>query len=118
LDTVCLVAPTTPESRIEPVLAGCSGFAYCVSVAGVTGEKKPVAATVGELVKKVRAVSDLPALVGFGVSGPAAARSIAVVADGVIVGSALLTALGEQAGAPAVAAAGAFLRELRVALDG
>ncbi len=117
LDTVFLVAPTTPESRIGLVLAGCSGFAYCVSVAGVTGEKNPVAETVGELVKKVRAVTDLPALVGFGVSGPEAARSIAAVSDGVIVGSALLSALGEQAGAPAVSAAGAFLRNLRVALD-
>ena len=117
LDTVFLVAPTTPGSRIGPVLAGCSGFAYCVSVAGVTGEKKPVVETVGALVSRVRAVTDLPALVGFGVSGPVAARSIAAVSDGVIVGSALLATLGDQNGAPAVSAAGVFLRELRAALD-
>lgn len=117
LDTVLLVAPTTPAPRIGPVLAGCSGFAYCVSVAGVTGEKKPVAELVGQLVARVRAVTDLPALVGFGVSGPEAARAIAAVADGVIVGSALLTAVGEKAGAEAVAAAGGFLRGLRAALD-
>lgn len=117
LDTVMLVAPTTPDSRIGPVLSGCSGFAYCVSVTGVTGEKQPVVEAVGELVARVRAVTDLPALVGFGVSGPEAARSIATVADGVIVGSALLSALGEQRGVSAVAAAGAFLRELRAALD-
>jgi len=117
LDTVFLVAPTTPESRVPKVVAECRGFVYCVSVTGVTGEKRPLVETVGELVSRVRPHTDLPALVGFGVSGPEAARALAAVSDGVIVGSALLQAAGELAGDPAVRAAGEFLRSLRAALD-
>jgi len=117
LDTVFLVAPTTPEGRIPKVLEGCRGFIYCVSVTGVTGEKQPVAEIVGLLVERVRRHTDLPALVGFGVSGPEAARALARVSDGVIVGSALLQALGAAPGEGAVRAAGAFLRSLRAALD-
>jgi len=118
LDTVFLVAPTTPDARIPKVLAGCRGFVYCVSVTGVTGDKKPLAETVGGMVASVRRHTDLPALVGFGVSGPEAARALAAVSDGVIVGSALLRALGTASGEEAVRAAGAFLRGLRAALDG
>lgn len=117
LDTVFLVAPTTPEARVPAVASPCSGFAYCVSVTGVTGEKKPLAETVGEIVERVRRHTDLPALVGFGVSGPDAAGAIARLSDGVIVGSALLRAVGDRRGESAVEAAGAFLRSLRRALD-
>ena len=117
LETIFLVAPTTPDRRVPKVLAHCSGFVYCVSVTGVTGEKKPVAEAVGELTARVRRHTDLPALVGFGVTGPEAARAIAEVSDGVIVGSALLGAVGARSGPDAVAAAESFLRALRVALD-
>ncbi len=117
LETIFLVAPTTPDRRVPKVLAHCSGFVYCVSVTGVTGEKKPVAEAVGELTARVRRHTDLPALVGFGVTGPEAARAIAEVSDGVIVGSALLGAVGDRSGPDAVAAAEPFLRALRDALD-
>jgi len=117
LDTVFLVAPTTPESRVPKVLAECRGFVYCVSVTGVTGGKRPIVETVSELVTRVRRHTDLPALVGFGVSGPDAARALAQVSDGVVVGSALLQAVGAASGDQAVRAAGEFLRSLRAALD-
>ncbi len=118
LDTVFLVAPTTPEARLPTVLARCRGFVYCVSVTGVTGSKVPLAETVAGMVTRVRRHTDLPALAGFGVSGPQAARALAAVSDGVIVGSALLEALGGSSGSAAVGAAGGFLRVLRAALDG
>jgi tryptophan synthase alpha chain len=117
LDTVFLVAPTTPEKRLPLVLREASGFVYCVSVAGVTGVKKPVTELVAEMVAKVRPLTVLPVLVGFGVSTPEGAREIAKVSDGVIVGSALLEKFGEERGDSAVAKAEGFLRELRAALD-
>lgn len=118
LDTIFLAAPTTPPSRVPRVLANATGFVYCVSVTGVTGEKKPAAAAVSPLVERVRRGTDLPVLVGFGVEDPEAARSIAAVSDGVIVGSALLKAIGEASGDGAVGAARDFLRSLRAALGG
>ncbi len=117
LDTVMLVAPTTPEVRLPTALWGCSGFVYCVSVTGVTGDKRPLADTVGGLVARVRRHTDLPALVGFGVSDPASAGAMARLADGVIVGSALIGALGDATGAAAAERARAFIGSLRAALD-
>lgn len=118
LDTVFLVAPTTPDQRIPRVLAGCSGFVYCVSVAGVTGGQVAGAEAVGGLVARVRRHTDLPALVGFGVSDSGSARAVARVSDGVIVGSALLAVLEGLTGDEAAAAAGSFLGGLRQGLDG
>ncbi|GAB4278503.1 MAG: tryptophan synthase subunit alpha [Deferrisomatales bacterium] len=117
LDTVFLVAPTTPEARIPRVAAQCRGFLYCVSVTGVTGEKRPVEAVVEETVDRIRRHTGLPVLVGFGVSDPDSARRMARLSDGVIVGSALLRAVEDRDGPEAVARAGAFLRALRGALD-
>jgi tryptophan synthase alpha chain len=117
LDTVFLVAPTTPVKRIPTVLQNCRGFVYCVSVTGVTGDKKPGKDAVGELVGRVRSYTELPVLVGFGVSGPKDARSIAQVSDGVVVGSALLRSIEGLKGDHVVDAAGSFLWGLRKALD-
>jgi tryptophan synthase alpha chain len=117
LDTVFLVAPTTPAHRVPTVLRECSGFVYCVSVTGVTGDKRPLADAVREIVDRIRRHSDLPVLVGFGVTGSETARAMARVSDGVIVGSALLRAVEGLRGERAVDAAGSFLRGLRKALD-
>ena len=117
LDTVFLVAPTTPEARVPRVVAGCRGFVYCVGVTGVTGDRTPVGAAVEALVARIRPHTDLPVLVGFGVADPASARAAARAADGVIVGSALLRAVGEKPGSPAVEAAQGFLRALRAGMD-
>lgn len=116
LDTVFLVAPTTPDARIPRVVRHCRGFLYCVSVTGLTGEKRPAAQEVGALVARVRRCTDLPVLVGFGVEGPETARTMAGLSDGVIVGSALLKSLDGLKGDEAVEAATRFLRSLRAAV--
>ena len=93
MNTVFLVAPTSTDERLKTVTAACRGFVYAVSVTGVTGARNALPADVPELVKRTKAVTDLPVAVGFGVSGADTARPVARVADGVVVGSALIRAL-------------------------
>ena len=95
LAVVYLVAPTTPPARRAMIAARSGGFLYCVSLVGVTGARSALPASVGDLIRDVRAVSPVPVGVGFGVSKPAHVRAIAKAgADGVIVASALVDALG------------------------
>jgi tryptophan synthase alpha chain len=97
LAVVYLVAPTTPKARRATIAARSGGFLYCVSLVGVTGARTALPSTVGRLIREVRAVSTVPVGVGFGVSRPAHVRAIAKAgADGVIVASALVDALGED----------------------
>lgn len=96
VDTVFLVAPTSTRARLVTVTESCRGFVYAVSVTGVTGARDALPADVGELVTRVREVSDLPVAVGFGVAGGDSARAVAAQADGVVVGSALIRAIGEE----------------------
>ena len=92
---VYLVAPTTDPARRAAVAARSGGFLYCVSLVGVTGARTSLPPTVSRLVREVKAVSPVPVAVGFGVSKPAHVRAIAKAgADGVIVASALVDALG------------------------
>ena len=95
LAVVYLVAPTTPPARRAAVAARSGGLLYCVSLVGVTGARTALPSSVGRLVKDVKAVSPVPVAVGFGVSKPVHVRAIAKAgADGVIVASALVDALG------------------------
>lgn len=95
LAVVYLVAPTTPRARMARIAARSGGFLYCVSLVGVTGARSSLPSTVGRLVREVRGVSPVPVAVGFGISRPAHVRAIARAgADGVIVASALVDALG------------------------
>jgi tryptophan synthase alpha chain len=95
LAVVYLVAPTTPPARRAAVAARSGGFLYCVSLVGVTGARTVLPASVGMLVRAVKAVSPVPVAVGFGVSKPAHVRAIARAgADGIIVASALVDSLG------------------------
>lgn len=95
LAVVYLVAPTTEPARRARIAARSGGFLYCVSLVGVTGARASLPASVGRLVRDVRAVSPIPVGVGFGVSRPAHVRALAKAgADGVIVASALVDALG------------------------
>jgi tryptophan synthase alpha chain len=95
LAVVYLVAPTTPPARRASIAARSGGFLYCVSLVGVTGARTALPASVGRLVRDVKAVSPVPVAVGFGVSQPSHVRAIAKAgADGVIVASALVDALG------------------------
>ncbi len=112
LDTVFLVAPTSTDERLRVVTRACRGFVYAVSVTGVTGARDSPLADVPELVERVKGVSELPVAVGFGISSDEAARPIAALADGVVVGSALIRALerGEDASALAQGIAAACRR--------
>lgn len=95
LAVIYLVAPTSSSARRAAVAARSGGFLYCVSLVGVTGARSALPSTVARLVRDVRAVSPVPVAVGFGVSRPAHVRAIARAgADGVIVASALVDALG------------------------
>lgn len=113
LEFVRLVAPTTPRERMAEIAKHGSGFVYLISRLGVTGVHQGVAADLGETIARLRSVCDLPICVGFGISTPEQARSVATIADGVVVGSALVQTL-EQDG---VDAALRLVREIRAALD-
>ena len=114
LAVVYLVAPTTPRERRAAIAARSGGFLYCVSLVGVTGARTTLPTTVGRLIREVRAVSPVPVAVGFGVSRPAHVRAISNAgADGVIVASALVDALGSDG--RDVAALGSLVHDLRSA---
>ncbi len=111
---VYLVAPTSSPARRASVAARSGGFLYCVSLVGVTGARTSLPPTVARLVREVKAVSPVPVAVGFGVSRPAHVRAIARAgADGVIVASALVDALGPDG--REVAALAALVGRLRAA---
>jgi tryptophan synthase alpha chain len=93
LATIFLVAPTSTEARLRVVTQACRGFVYAVSVTGVTGARAEALGEVPTLIQRTRAVTDLPIAVGFGVASAESARAVAAVADGVVVGSALIHAL-------------------------
>ena len=113
LDLIRLVAPTTRRDRMERAVAGAEGFLYLIARLGVTGASSTVATDLADSVARVRDVSRLPIAVGFGVSTPAQARTVADLADGVVIGSALVEVLGRDG----VAAADKFLARIRTALD-
>ena len=114
LAVVYLVAPTTSPARRAWVADRSGGFLYCVSLVGVTGARTSLPSSVGKLVRAVKAASPVPVAVGFGVSQPAHVRAIAKAgADGVIVASALVDALGPDG--RDVASLGRLVAELRAA---
>ncbi len=112
LEFVRLVAPTTPRERMAEIVRHGKGFVYLISRMGVTGMQASLAADLPRSLAALRAVCDLPICVGFGISTPAQAKAVGALADGVIVGSALV-----QAAEQGVDAALALVRGLRGALD-
>lgn len=101
LHLIRLATPTTNDARLPAVLRGASGFLYYVSVAGITGLQQAAQASIESAVARLRAATDLPIAVGFGVRTPEQAAAIGRVADGVVVGSAIVDLVGEHgAGAP------------------
>ncbi len=116
LDVIFLAAPTSTDARLAAVAAASSGFVYCVSLAGVTGVRARLADDIDGLVARVRRHTALPVCVGFGVSTPEQAAAVARVADGVIVGSAVV-AIVERDGAQAAPALEQFVRALRAGVD-
>lgn len=91
IDIIRLATPTTDAARLPRVVEGASGFLYYVSVAGVTGTKSAAAGDIGGAVERIRAASDLPVAVGFGIRTPAQAAEVAAVADAAVVGSAIVS---------------------------
>ena len=109
LDTACrraglalvrLVTPTTPPDRAEAIAKKSTGFLYCVSVAGVTGARTELPPGLVDRVKWLKTKTDVPILVGFGISSPEQVKAVAEVADGVIVGSALVRRITEAVDQP------------------
>jgi tryptophan synthase alpha chain len=93
LDVIRLVAPTTDDTRLPLVLAGSSGFVYYVSIAGITGTRSASAEQLALAIPRIRAVTDLPIAIGFGVRTPAQAAGAVSVADAAVVGTALVDTL-------------------------
>jgi len=96
MSAIYLIAPTTPESRMELIVRHGSGFIYYVSREGVTGMQKSISETIGAMTAKIRAHTDLPIAVGFGISNPEQARLVASHADAVVVGSAVVQQIAEH----------------------
>jgi tryptophan synthase alpha chain len=114
LDLIRLIAPTTRPERLAAAVEGAQGFVYLVARLGVTGARSTLSAGLAESIATVRRATPLPVAVGFGISTPEQARAVGRMADGVVVGSALVEILGRDG----VRAAGRFLASLRQALDG
>lgn len=89
IDLISMIAPTS-EKRIEAIAKEAEGFIYCVSSLGVTGVRSEITTDIGTMVKHVKAVTDVPVAVGFGISTPEQAKKMAALSDGAIVGSAIV----------------------------
>ena len=98
LNFIRLATPTTDGRRLPTVLGNTSGFVYYVSITGITGAAEAIAGEVGPEVSRIKSMTDLPVVVGFGIKSPETARTIAGVADGAVVGSAIISriAAGES----------------------
>ena len=93
-----LATPTSDAARLPTILDGSAGFIYYVSVAGITGKQQAAQGSIDEAVARLKAATDLPVAVGFGIRTPEQAAAIARVADGVVVGSAIVELVGEHGG--------------------
>ena len=98
LDAIFLLAPTTTNSRIESAVSHGSGYIYYVSLKGVTGSSALNIADVSQQLERIRSLTDMPVGVGFGIKDAQSAAAVAKIADGVIVGSALVNTIAENAG--------------------
>ncbi len=108
-----LVAPTSSEGRVEEAVALATGFVYCVSVAGVTGVREGLPPKAVELLRRVRAKTEVPVALGFGIGSPEDAAEAAAEADGIIIGSKLMRLVGEGG----AEGAGGWLRGVREAVS-
>jgi len=122
MDNIFLIAPNTPEPRIDRIVGQASGFIYYVSLKGVTGAGHLDTAEVAERAQLIGAHTDLPLAVGFGIKDAESARAVAGVADGVVVGSALVNAMAQavEGGGnfdSAMDAAVLLLKQIREGID-
>jgi tryptophan synthase alpha chain len=112
LDLPCFVAPTSTEDRIKAAVTSASGFIYCVSLAGVTGARSALPEYLPTFIGKVRSQTDLPLVLGFGISKPEHFAAVRPLVDGVIVGSALIDVLEKAPAEERTAQAVSFVKTL------
>lgn len=98
LETVCIVAPTTPDERLDIICNATTGFVYYVSREGVTGERASISTDIANRVATIKQHTDLPVVVGFGISTPEHVQTVAQAADGVVVGSAIVNCIAHNLG--------------------
>jgi tryptophan synthase alpha chain len=114
VETVMLAAPTAPDARLPMVCARARGFVYAVGLLGVTGERAELATSATVIAKRLKDVTDKPVLIGVGVSNPEQAVEASAVADGVVIGSAIVRRLLDGEGPEGAAQ---FVRDVRRSLD-
>jgi tryptophan synthase alpha chain len=113
IETVLLAAPTAPDDRLPAIVARSRGFVYGVGLVGITGERQALAASALDMARRLKAITDKPVLIGVGVSTPEQAAEVAEVADGVVVGSAVIRRVIDDG----VDAAIDFVGQLRAGLE-
>lgn len=117
IKTICIVAPTTPDSRLDVICKATTGFVYYVSREGVTGEQASMSEGIRDRVETIKQYTDLPVVVGFGISNPGHVNTVAQAADGVVVGSAIVNCIAENP-EDADAISGALRRKMGFLLEG
>jgi tryptophan synthase alpha chain len=115
LPLIQMLAPTSPDERMEAIARNAKGFIYLVSVTGVTGARREISNNLGDLIQRVRAHTSAPVCVGFGIGTPEQAKQVGQLADGVIVGSACVKTIGSSP--KPVETAKQFAAEFRRALN-
>jgi tryptophan synthase alpha chain len=119
IDFISLIAPTTPDERIRRITQKAEGFLYYISVTGVTGTAKPNVEDIQRDVARIRKACDLPVAVGFGISTPDQAAAIAPHADGIVIGSAIVKMIEENAGrADMIPRVSSFAGAIKKAMSG
>ncbi|MEO8267240.1 MAG: tryptophan synthase subunit alpha [Ilumatobacteraceae bacterium] len=113
VETVMFAAPTAPDDRLPRIAERARGFVYSVGLLGVTGERHELASTAASLAKRLKAITDVPVLIGVGVSNAAQAREAVQVADGVVMGASVIRRLLDDG----PDAAGEYIAEVRAAID-
>ena len=108
-----LLAPTSTDQRIADACKDAKGFIYCVGLTGITGARRALATGLSDMVSRIRKHTDLPVMVGFGVSQPEHVRQISEFADGAIVASALLDAIDKASESDRISTAVEFVKNLK-----
>jgi tryptophan synthase alpha chain len=118
IDFISLIAPTTSDSRIARIADNATGFLYYISIMGVTGTAQPLMQNIEVDVERIRKISALPLVIGFGISTPAQAAAVATCADGVVIGSAFVSIIQEHgAKDDLIQIASSFVRDIKKALS-
>jgi len=117
LDFISLIAPTTSEERARQIAGQARGFIYLISITGVTGTARPDSENVKRDIPRIKAYTDIPVVVGFGISTPGQAKEFAPLADGIVIGSAFVRLIDEHAESPdLVSRVSSLAREIKEAM--